>query len=41
VAAAAIDPSAPLTPGPNGRAGRPKPLPDSLKVLFLDPKDLR
>ena len=41
VAAAAIEASAPLTPGPNGRAGRPKPPPDSLKVLFLDPKDLR
>jgi hypothetical protein len=41
VAAAAIDPKAPVAPGPNGRPGRPKPLPDSLKVLFLDPKDAR
>lgn len=38
VAAAAIDPAAPVPPGPNGRPGRPKPLPGSLKVLFLDPK---
>lgn len=33
VAVAAIDPSAPI-----GRAGRAKPLPGSLKVLFLDPQ---
>ena len=38
VAAAAIDPAAPVPAGPNGRPGRPKPLPGSLKVLFLDPK---
>jgi YVTN family beta-propeller protein len=38
VAAAAINPSAPVQPGPNGRPGRPKPLPGSLKVLFLDPQ---
>lgn len=38
VAAAAIDPAAAVPPGANGRPGRPKPLPGSLKVLFLDPK---
>lgn len=38
VAVAAIDVSAPVRPGPNGRPGRPKPLPGSLKVLFLDPQ---
>jgi YVTN family beta-propeller protein len=37
VAAASIDPAAPVAPGPNGRPGRPKPLPGSLKVFFLDP----
>jgi DNA-binding beta-propeller fold protein YncE len=37
IAAADIDASAPITPGPNGRPGRPKPLPGSLKLLFLDP----
>jgi YVTN family beta-propeller protein len=38
VAAAAIDPAAPIAPRPDGRPGRPKPLPGSLKVLFLDPQ---
>jgi YVTN family beta-propeller protein len=38
LAAAAINPSAPVPPGSNGRPGRPKPLPGSLKVLFLDPR---
>ena len=38
VAVAAIDPSAPIPPGPNGRPGRAKPLPGSLKVVFLDPQ---
>ena len=37
VAAADIDPSAPVAMGANGRPGRPKPLPGSLKILFLDP----
>lgn len=37
VAVADIDPNAPVATGPNGRPGRPKPLPGSLKVLFLDP----
>jgi DNA-binding beta-propeller fold protein YncE len=37
VAVADIDPKAPVPPGPNGRPGRPKPLPGSLKILFLDP----
>ncbi len=32
-----IDPKAPVPLGRNGRPGRPKPLPGSLKVLFLDP----
>ncbi len=41
VAAAAIDPMASATRDPNGRPVRPKPLPDSLKVLFLDPQDSR
>jgi YVTN family beta-propeller protein len=40
VAAAAIDPSAPPPPPrPDGRPGRPQPLPGSLKVLYLDPND--
>ena len=34
-----IDPNAPVPPGPNGRPGRPKLLPGSLKLLFLDPAD--
>ncbi len=38
VAVAAIDPSAPVPPGPNGRPGRAKPVPGSLKVVFLDPQ---
>jgi len=37
VAVADIDPKAPLPAGANGRAGRPRPLPGSLKILFLDP----
>jgi YVTN family beta-propeller protein len=37
VAAADIDPKAPAPAGPNGRPGRPRPLPGSLKLLFLDP----
>jgi hypothetical protein len=37
VAAADIDPKAAVTPGPNGRPGRPRPVPRSLKLLFLDP----
>jgi YVTN family beta-propeller protein len=37
VAVADIDPNAPVATGPNGRPGRPKPLPGSLKILFLDP----
>jgi len=37
VAVADIDPNAPVPPGPNGRPGRPKPLPGTLKILFLDP----
>lgn len=37
VAAADIDPNAPVPPGPNGRPGRPKPLPGTLKLLFFDP----
>jgi YVTN family beta-propeller protein len=37
VAVADIDPNAPVPMGANGRPGRPKPLPGSLKVLFLDP----
>ena len=37
VAAADIDPKATVPAGPNGRPGRPRPLPGSLKLLFLDP----
>lgn len=37
VAVADIDPNAPVPVGANGRPGRPKPLPGSLKILFLDP----
>ena len=37
IAVADIDPNAPVTPGPGGRAGRPRPLPGTLKLLFLDP----
>jgi len=37
IAAADIDPNAPVAMGANGRPGRPKPLPGSLKILFLDP----
>lgn len=38
VAVADIDPNAPVAMGANGRPGRPKPLPGSLKILFLDPE---
>ena len=37
IAAADVDPKAPVTPGPNGRPGRPKPLPGTLKLIVLDP----
>lgn len=37
VAVADIDPNAPVPAGPDGRPGRAKPLPGTLKVLFLDP----
>lgn len=37
VAAADIDPNAPVPPGKDGRPGRPKPLPGTLKLLILDP----
>jgi YVTN family beta-propeller protein len=37
VAVADIDPKAPVPMGRNGRPGRAKPLPGSLKILFLDP----
>ncbi len=37
VAAADIDPKAPVPVTPSGRPGRPKPLPGTLKILFLDP----
>jgi YVTN family beta-propeller protein len=37
VAVGDIDPKAPVPLGRNGRPGRPKPLPGSLKILFLDP----
>jgi YVTN family beta-propeller protein len=37
IAAADIDPAAPVPAGPGGRPGRPKPLPGTLKLLFLDP----
>ena len=36
IAAADVDP-APVPAGPNGQPGRPKPLPGTLKLLFLDP----
>ena len=38
VAAAAINPAAPVAPRPDGRPGRPTPLTGSLKVLFFDPE---
>jgi len=38
-AAATIDPAAPVLPRPDGRPGRPKPLPNTLTVFFLDPMD--
>lgn len=37
VAAADIDPNAPVPPGKDGRPGRPKPLPGTLKLLTFDP----
>jgi YVTN family beta-propeller protein len=37
VAVADIDPKAPVPVTPSGRPGRPKPLPGTLKILFLDP----
>jgi hypothetical protein len=37
VAVADTDPKAVVAPGPNGRPGRPKALPGTLKILFLDP----
>lgn len=37
VAVADLDPNIPLPVGPDGRPGRGKPLPGSLKILFLDP----
>ena len=37
VAAADIDPNAPVPPGKDGRPGRPKPLPGTLKLLMFDP----
>jgi YVTN family beta-propeller protein len=37
VAAADVDAKTPPPAGPNGRPGRPQPLPGSLKLLFLDP----
>ncbi|HEY4032098.1 MAG TPA: DUF5074 domain-containing protein [Caulobacteraceae bacterium] len=37
IAAAEVDTKTPPTPGPNGRPGRPKLVPGSLKLLFLDP----
>jgi YVTN family beta-propeller protein len=39
IAAADIDPKAPVPPAANGGPGRPKPLPGTLKLLFLDPVD--
>ncbi|MGH6827896.1 MAG: YncE family protein [Rhizomicrobium sp.] len=38
LAAADIDPNAPVPPGRNGRPGRPKLVPGSLKLLFYDPQ---
>jgi YVTN family beta-propeller protein len=37
IAAADIDPAASVAAGPSGRPGKPKPLPGTLKLLFLDP----
>jgi DNA-binding beta-propeller fold protein YncE len=37
VAVADIDPNAAIPSGRGGRAGRPRPLPGTLKLLFLDP----
>jgi YVTN family beta-propeller protein len=37
IAAADVDPTAPVLPGPNGRPGRPTPLPGTLKLIILDP----
>ena len=38
IAAADIDPTAPVPLQANGKPGRPKPLPGTLKLLFLDPR---
>lgn len=38
IAAADIDPAAPVPALPNGKPGRPKPLPGTLKLMFLDPR---
>jgi DNA-binding beta-propeller fold protein YncE len=37
VAVADVDPNAPVPLGKDGKPGRPKPLPGSLRILFLDP----
>jgi YVTN family beta-propeller protein len=37
VTIADLDPSVPIPTGPDGRPGRGKPLPGTLKILFLDP----
>jgi len=37
IAAAEVDTTAPVVPGPNGRPGRAPMVPGSLKVLMLDP----
>jgi hypothetical protein len=37
IAAGDVDPKATPPAGPNGRPGRPRPIPGSLKLLFLDP----
>ena len=37
IAVADVDPKAAVPPGPGGAPGRPRPLPGTLKLLFLDP----
>jgi len=37
VTVADVDPNAPVPAGPDGRPGRARPMPGTLKVLFLDP----
>jgi DNA-binding beta-propeller fold protein YncE len=37
IVAADLDTKTPPPPGPNGQPGRPKAIPGSLKLLFLDP----